>query len=875
MRSWESREPSANVPVMLAHAVLCRRFVGRQAESAYLRERWREAAASRGGLVLINGEAGVGKTRLIDEFRSGLVVSRVCIAVAQCDEFVQPPYGPILDVLRHVNPGAAAVPTGGTQRERFDAIADAFERAGARKTVVAIIEDLHVADVASLAFLAYWAPRLAATRMLAIATYRSESLEAGHPARAVIAALSTGPRTGRIELEPLTGPELRVFMDDAVGETILPGTTLRAIARAAEGNPFYTEELLKTAIEDDVAGTPPVDRPALPLSLHAALTRRLTPFDDVEQRILTQAAVIGRVFSIGLLAATLGTTPEVLFPTLRRARDLQLVEEDGTTLRFRHALTREAIYGKCAPFEIRTLHEKIGMVLEAQPARERSIESLAYHWSAAGDGPKALHYCELAGDAAGSVFAHDDAIAAYERAARALAPARLDPTVHARLLEKIGRCRVITGSNDAGSLAYEAAAALYERAGDQEKQAECNMRVAFQRFRSGLPNPTALLQAQRERASAVPVLSRIHVGLAHVAALQYKPHLADEHLRSVSRSAIAGNAELRYTFAATRAMVLYMHGDVAGFREAIEPWLAEARASTDSGLLAMVHNYSGLYFSILGSYAEALAHIEQALTIARNRRDRMSEASAYAASASALLLMGDLAGVRNAVAALQALPTDSGIMAAHGCAWGTLAGIYLGDDALIAHWFDRFEARLPSFGAAIYAAGCAQILVARGRDTEARALLHRAIDYGEVPRGIVFTLLAVARFGDPDDFAQARANLSLGAATQANVVERPALDLFDAYVAKRRGDTIRAAERAAAAADGFKKFGCPLLEAAALEVAGDPQAALAIYRRLGAHGDARRLAFLSENVARHVTGVATMARGRRPEGEIPEALSPR
>lgn len=288
----------------------------------------------------------------------------------------------------------------------------------------------------------------------------------------------------------------------------------------------------------------------------------------------------------------------------------------------------------------------------------------------------------------------------------------------------------------------------------------------------------------------------------------------------------------------------------------------------------MVHNYSGLYFSILGSYAEALAHIEQALTIARNRRDRMSEASAYAASASALLLMGDLAGVRNAVAALQALPTDSGIMAAHGCAWGTLAGIYLGDDALIAHWFDRFEARLPSFGASIYAAGCAQILVARGRDTEARALLHRAIDYGEVPRGIVFTLLAVARFGDPDDFAQARANLSLGAATQANVVERPALDLFDAYVAKRRGDTIRAAERAAAAADGFKKFGCPLLEGRARSCRRSASSS----RHLSTPGRARRrakVAFLSENVARHVTGVATMARGRRPEGEIPEALSPR
>jgi len=828
---------------VVAPPLLCRSFVGRDAERAYLLECWREAAASRGSFVLVNGEAGVGKSRLIDEFRAGIEKSRARVAVAQCEEFVQPPYGPILDVLGQLDPGAATAPSGATQREVFDALIASFERIAARRMIVAVIEDLHAADVATLAFLAYWASRLATTRVLVIGSCRSDDLEASHPTLAAISALSAGSRVGRIELEPLTGSELRVFIDDALGDSVLPKTVLRAIARASEGNPFLTEELLKNAVEAGSRQASPAEPASLPPSLHVALARRLLPFDRAERRILTQAAVIGRVFAIELLAATLATTSDALVRTIRRARDFQLIEEHGATLRFRHALTREAIYVNCDPLELRSLHVRIATVLEALPSEERSIESLAYHWYAADDRPKALYYSERAGDAAGQVFAHDDAIAAYQRGIRALEREQLRAGAHARLLEKVGRHSIITGSNEAGLAAYADAATIYELLGDAEKQAECNMRVAVQRFRAGVPNPTASLELQGEARDAPGecVHSRIHVGLAHVAALQYKPGLAEHHLRHVDASAIADNAELRYTLCAARAMVLYLRGDTAGFRAAIEPWLYEAQASSDSGLLAQVHNYSALYLSILGQHAEARGHIERALAIARGRRDRMSEAAAHAASAWGLLLTGDLAGVRGAVDAMRTLPTDSEVITAHGCAWGTLAGVHLGDDALIAYWFDRLERRLPSFAAAIYAAGCAEILVARGREPEARALLHRALDYGELPRGIFFTLLAVARFGDPTDFAQARTYLIVAAATAADVVERPAIDLFDAYVARRARDGVRARALAAVAAVAFHDLGYPLLEAAALEVAGDVQAALRVYRRLGASGDVIRL----------------------------------
>jgi len=138
----------------------------------------------------------------------------------------------------------------------------------------------------------------------------------------------------------------------------------------------------------------------------------------------------------------------------------------------------------------------------------------------------------------------------------------------------------------------------------------------------------------------------------------------------------------------------------------------------------------------------------------------------------------------------------------------------------------------------------------------------RAMDYGEVPRGIVFTLLAVARFGDAADFAQARTYLERAAEARTEVVERYALGLFDAYVAARSGSDADVLSGARRAADGFRRLGYPLLEAAALEAAGDVSEALSIYRRLGANGDIARLGL-------------TAAAESAPNVEPPDVLSAR
>ncbi|GAC1299513.1 MAG: helix-turn-helix transcriptional regulator [Vulcanimicrobiaceae bacterium] len=794
--------------------------------------------------MLVSGEAGVGKSRLIAEFRDRSAKASARIVLSQCNEFAESPYTPITDILRRIEPATVAWKAESAP-DRFVALVDAFEEAARRKTVIAIIEDAHLADAATLAFLAYLAPRLATIRALFIVTYRPEALHCEHRAHAPIAALSTGAGVGRIALAPFGDSDLRTFMAETLAENDLPDVTLRSISHAAEGNAFFTEELLKNAVEAEREPGATTRPATLPTSVRAVLIERLAPFEPLERAVLAQAAVIGRFFEIELLASSLDRSPEELLPTLRRARDHQLIEETGpSAFRFRHALTREAIYGSFLQSELAVLHRRIATLLEMQPETERSIEGLAYHWTAAADAERALHYNELAGDAARRLFAYDDAVTAYARAIAVLSAATDAGPLHARLLEKIAECQISMGSDTAALDTYARAAAMHHRSGELVKEAECLVRVATLRFRAGDPAATRALESFLARISAADdrsATTRAHVGLAHIAALRFNASCAEEHLTHVDARDLAGDGETRYAFTATQAMIAYMHGNSIAFAIGLEAWLAAARASTNPRQLAMVHNHGGLYWSILGAQEKALAHIDSALGIARQRNDRMSEASAYAAAGSRLVLMGDIIGVRDAVEALRALRTESALITAHACAWGTLAGIHLGDERLIATCFDRYDGAFPAFGASIYAAGFAEILVARGRSSEARDVLHRAIDYGERPRGIALTLLAVARFGDLADFPRARDHLVRAADAPTDVVERHAIDLFDAYVARRAGDRREASSHARRAAEAFRSLGFPLLEAAALEVAGEVATAVAVYRKLAAHGDLARL----------------------------------
>ena len=826
---------------MIIRPIVCRRFIGRTDELAYLHERRREAGLSHGGLVLVSGEAGVGKTRLLSEFASSLAKSRWRIGIGRCLEFAQRPYGPILEVLSRFDAQSGELAPAASKQEQFEAIFSAFEAVAARGAIVAVIEDIHWADAATIELLAYIGAKVGSLRMLIVVTFRPEEFHAEHPSFVGLAKLARTGRAGRIDLPPLTGPELRLFISEALSGIELPNDMRRAVARASDGNPFFVEELLKSAVEH-ASSTGTTTAHALPTTVRATLMERLRPLTGDERRVLGQAAVIGRHFDVPLLAATLGADPVSLVPALRRAREMQLIEEESPAeFRFRHALTREAIYGDFLAVQLRSLHRTIATVLETAAPEHRSIERLAYHWWAAGDAERAAEYNELAGDAAGRVHAHEDAIALYDRAVEAT------PVVSLRsgsILEKIGDRNVALGLHDAALEAYAAAASVFETIGERDREANCRVRAAVQAYSLGRADPTAPLEAMLDRLDPADYLtrSRIHLGIAWITVTFYRPTEASRHIDQVDARALDAAPDIRQRFHNVRAWLFMVMGETECFREEHGAWLAAARAAGGVGLVAPVH-YNGAYcYSLLGRHDEALRNVEDALRIARAEKSRHAEAGAHAMGAFARLLTGDLAGTRTEVDALRAQPTDNQVVTAHGAAWGTLAGAHLGDERLIEYWFDRLEATTSPFAAFLCGAGYAEIMVRRGRLEDARNLLSRTIDLGERPRGTVLTLLAVARYGADEDLARARAALAASAHAPGEPIERYAVELFDAFVSRRHGRHDDAARSGALAADGFGQLGCALLEAAAREMSREREIALDIYRRCGAAYDVQRLA---------------------------------
>jgi DNA-binding CsgD family transcriptional regulator/tetratricopeptide (TPR) repeat protein len=819
---------------------LCRPFVGRRDELAYLRDRRLEAGASKGALVLIAGDAGVGKSRLMAEFCDSLVSSRWKIGRGACLEFASRPYGPILEVLEQIDATPFEVTAAATKREQFDAIVERFSEIGSRRALTLVIEDLHWADAATLDFLAYLATKINHMRVLLLASFRADEVHADDFATARLAKMERTARTGRIELAPFRGLELRTFIDEALAGIELPDQTRRMIALAGEGNPFFTEELLKSAVE---RRTIPDRRryPDLARTVRATLLDRMRSLDDRERRILTQAAVIGRTFGLSLLASTLDEDQAQLLPALRRARDVQLIEEvTQTTFRFRHGLTREAIYSDHLGAELQSRHRAIAIALENDADEDRSLEALAYHWWSAADEEKAARYNELAGDAAAGVHAHEDAIAFYERA---LESAALDEIARGSIVEKIAERRVMLNAMEDAQAAYGAAADHFAAAGAPEREATCRAQAAIAAYAIGRPDPTAPLETMLTRLDPTHYLaiSRVHLGLAWLAATFWFPTRAAEHLSRVDRRALESAGDIRLRFHNVAAWIAMTTGDLDTFRREHAAWVEAATSSGHHQKVASALVNGAMCLSFFGLHEEALTAIEHTLKVAREANDRLGEEGAHAIAAMCYLLKGDLAQARAEIEKVPAT-TENRVNVTFGTAWGTIIGTHLDDDRLIEKWFDGFEEPIVRSPEVECGAGFAEIMVRRGRRDDAAELLQKAIPECELIRGNVLTLIAAARYATPDGRARARACLARGAEGPRELPERPGLALFNAIVAGERGDSGQARISATAAAEGFRRLRLPLLEAAALEVAGETQAALALYRRCGAAYDVSRLA---------------------------------
>jgi DNA-binding CsgD family transcriptional regulator/tetratricopeptide (TPR) repeat protein len=425
-------------------------FVGRVAELRRLREALDHAGDRHATTRLVAGDAGIGKTRLVDEF---LAEARAGGAVVVRGESLPLgdaglPYAPFVAVLRgltrslppaqldrvighgraelaHLLPdlGSAASATSppessmavsGAKARLFEVVLGTLRRLADEATLVIAIEDLHWADASTRDLLRFVVRNARDDRILLVVTYRSDELHRRHALRPLLAELSRLEGVDRLDLGGLDAEESAAQVRAILGDRATPEIAA-AVHHRSGGNPFFAEELI-------AAGTAGL---ALPRSLRDTLADRVRDLAPHAQRLVRVAAVAGARVDHRLLAAVVELDEDELTDAVRQAVEHHLLvptsPDEPPGYAFRHALVQEAVYEELLPSERTHLHAAYAQVLEADPSAPQAdaparAGQVAHHWFLAHDLERALPAALRAARAAASVYAFSEAQQLYERA---------------------------------------------------------------------------------------------------------------------------------------------------------------------------------------------------------------------------------------------------------------------------------------------------------------------------------------------------------------------------------------------------------------------------------------------------------------------------
>ena len=721
----------------------------------------------------------------------------------------------------------------------FPALVSFFKLVADKRATIVAIEDIQWADASTLDFLSFLVPQMATTRFMAIATYRSDHVEGNAPLTKALARLMREAHVHHIVLEPLSSSDVRALMTGALGNCPLPVKTGRDIERRCDGNPFFAEELLKSAVAHPASEDAP-----LPLSIRATIMERLSVFTDDERRVLAHAAVLGYRFDPALLAVVMQRDIDPLLPALRRARDLQiLIEEAGDRIlcRFRHALTRRTIYEDMLAVDARRMHGQILTTLETINDPLKHIDELAYHAWEAKDAARSLAYNERAGDAALALRALPEAVTNFERALEAAS----DADDRARVLTRLGSVAELQGRLGDAIEAFEAALALRLGRDEYDEAAaivgwiagnEVNLGV-----QTGLERAHVFLSDYGGRLSTL-ARDSLAVFIARMLSARYDFTPVEHLLSGVSPSELP--PRVRQNYILTQLNRHTFRGDVSAWKQAVRDF--ESFSATVPVFLRIIALYTIVQ---TGTYLAAHEQTERALAEADRLVDEWDfggiDVFGAAVSAGYLWTRGRLGAARECVE--RVFTAGQPFVACDVAAYvAPLLALALDDDALAFRSLTENVKRIADAGggdAELLCGARGTWLAGRGRLTEARRDLRLGLDSVRSPTMFCTTLLvSCARYLGKDDFPRLAELSDPVRLHRDDAVGRATASLIAAIIAQRLGNSAEAERLGAAAAQMYATLGWPMFRAQALEVAGRSAEALALYEGCGAIADVRRLA---------------------------------
>jgi DNA-binding CsgD family transcriptional regulator len=460
-------------------------------------------ASGGGRLVLVSGEAGIGKSALVRRFCASHA-ARARVLWGACDALGTPrPLSPLIDIAVAVEGHLlASVRTDDKPHTVFVAL---LEELSTVRPTIAVIEDVHWADEATLDVFRLLARRAEALGALVVVTYREDELEAAHPVRLAVGELGTAPGVTQLRLPPLSS--------GAVAELARPsGVDAAELYERTAGNPFFVTEVLAGSGTD------------VPPTVRDAVLARMSRLGAAAQSVLEAVAVVSPHAEMWVLDRVLGDEVGHVDACLAAG----MLRSEGRSVSFRHELARLAVEQSIGPYRRVILHRRVLGALERPPdGVSPDPAQLAHHADAAGDATAALRHATAAGARAAAQGAHREAAAQYERAVRfagSVSPAEL-----AELLELHAQECYLTNQIDAAAAAQEHALDCYRELGDRRSEAVALCALSEMIWCGGL-----IAESERAGREAVEVLAGLEPGLElarafhNLATLSESPETATE-----------------------------------------------------------------------------------------------------------------------------------------------------------------------------------------------------------------------------------------------------------------------------------------------------------------------------------------------------------
>jgi ABC-type oligopeptide transport system substrate-binding subunit len=544
-------------------AITRSKLVGRERELEFLESCWQRTGAERARLVFIRGEAGVGKTRLVEELAERLRWQGIRVLWGRCYEFERLlPYQPISEALRTLLPGLApadlapwvaaevirlvpelaehfpgleapaAADVAQDQARLFDGVVAFVGNSAAHQPLLVVVEDLHWASESTLQMLHFLVRHLPDQKVLLTATLRPEALGPRHPLRALRRQLSREGIARQLRLQRLSPQAVDALVAEmsGAGGAVVP--LAERLYRETEGNPFFLMEIVKALFE---AGLVRVEGGAwsgdfskvseghlpLPTSLGEAIQARVEGLDDDAQEALRLASVLGREFDLDLLDALWDCGVEATLEALDILLRHRLVDEGsgavGRDYAFTHHKIQEVVYAGMPRPRRRHAHARAGAAMERlRDSKERQglFGELAYHFEQGreldmGLTEKAITYLLQAGDQARGLYAHREAIDHYQRAL-ALLQEQEDLERAARTLMRLGLTYHNAFDFRQARQAYQEGFVLRQRAGERQP---ATLPPAPHALRLGWQEPTTLDPAMMYDLFSVVVIEQLFSGL--------------------------------------------------------------------------------------------------------------------------------------------------------------------------------------------------------------------------------------------------------------------------------------------------------------------------------------------------------------------------